>query len=176
MNALRRPQAGDCHEYYFLYLNQVPEGSILEVLEAQLQQTLRLLARARDRADHRYAPGKWTIKEVVAHLIDVERAFAYRGLCFARGEPAALPDFDQDPYVERSGAQRRTLDDLAEEFELVRRSHLALFRSFDEEMAARRGIAAGREFTAGSIPFILAGHEIHHRKVLEGRYLTAAAG
>jgi predicted DsbA family dithiol-disulfide isomerase len=107
----------------------------------------------------------------VGHLIDTERTFAYRALCFARKDPAHLPSFEQEQYAQFSNASSRSLKDLADELGLVRKSHVALFKSFDQESSVRRGVASEREFSVRAFPYIIAGHEIHHRQILEERYL-----
>ena len=142
------------------------------MLDDQVEETLSLLAGIPpEQADHRYAPEKWSIKEVVGHVIDTERTFAYRALCFARKDPAQLPSFEQDQYAEFSNAADRPLPDLADELRVVRKSHVVLFKSFDEASWTRKGVASGFEFSVRALPYIIAGHEIHHRQVLEERYL-----
>lgn len=169
---LGRPDPAEYAGYYGPYIGRVPHGNILEILERQLPVTTALLRSIPDaRRDHRYAPGKWSLIDVVGHLVDTERVFGARALAFARSDPAHLPGFEQDDYVAAAGFHRRTLDDLATEFEHQRLANLALFRSFDDATAMRRGIANAFEFTARSVPFILAGHELHHRGVIEERYL-----
>ncbi len=107
---MKRPQASEHHEYYGRYINKVPDGDIIRILEDQVEETLALLAGVPPgQADYRYAPDKWSIKEVVGHVIDTERTFAYRALCFARKDPAHLPSFEQDQYAEFSNAASRTL-------------------------------------------------------------------
>ena len=170
---MKRPQASEHHEYYGRYIDKVPDGDIIRILEDQVEETLALLASVPPgQADYRYAPDKWSIKEVVGHVIDTERTFAYRALCFARKDPAHLPSFEQDQYAEFSNAASRTLPDLAEELRVVRKSHVALFKSFDATSWTRRGIASGFEFSVRTLPYVIVGHEIHHRQVLEERYLS----
>ena len=169
----RRPAASEYAPYYGTYINRVPEGDICEILESQLARTLALLTKVGEaRAGYRYAPEKWSIREVAGHVIDTERIFACRALCFARAEKSPLPGFDQDTYVHAAGFESRTLKDLATEFELVRKSNVILFRSFTEEVWDRRGVANNVEFTARSIPYIIAGHELHHAGILKERYLA----
>jgi hypothetical protein len=159
------PQHGD-------YLREVPAGDVLETLEAQLEATVAFLRKiGEERALRRYAPGKWSIKEVVGHVIDLERIFGYRALRFGRGDVVELSDFSQALLVRGGGFDRRPLESLIEEFTRVRRSHLALFASFDEAAWVRRGPAGGFEFSVRSIPFIVAGHERHHMRVIGERYL-----
>jgi uncharacterized damage-inducible protein DinB len=169
---VERPERSECAEYYFLYIDQVPAGNVLELLEEQLQSTPRFLREIpADKLDYRYRPGKWTIKQVVGHIIDSERAFAHRAFCFARRDPAELPSFEQEPYVLHSRYAERSLEDILAEYEAVRRATLALFRSFSADEWARRGRATGREFTVRTFPFIVAGHEIHHWEGIRRNYL-----
>ena len=175
MNASTRkkPESSEYAPYYGKYVNRVPEGDICEILEIQLARTLALLTKAGEaRASYRYAPEKWSIREVVGHVIDTERIFACRALCFARAETNPLPGFNQDTYVQAAGFGRRPLKDLATEFELVRKANVILFRSLSEEAWERRGVANNVEFTVRSIPYIIAGHELHHVFILKQRYLV----
>ncbi|MGH9462730.1 MAG: DinB family protein [Vicinamibacteria bacterium] len=169
---MQRPDPSEYHEYYHRYIDKVPEGDVIVLLSTELEQTLALLGRVpSERADYRYTSDKWSIKEVVGHVIDSERMFAYRALSFARNDPASLPSFEQEQYARFSNASRRPLRELAEELEWVRKSNLLLFKSFDEGMWTRRGIASDVSFTVRTFPYIIVGHEIHHRRVLEERYI-----
>ncbi len=145
---------------------------MLELLARGSRETRELLGGLDERrANHRYAPGKWSVKEVLGHVTDCERVFAYRALCIARGDETPLPSFDQDSYVARAGSERRALAELLAEFEGVRASSLSLFRSLDGEAWERRGTASGIPVVACAFPWIIAGHELHHRRVLAERYL-----
>ncbi len=169
---MQRPRATEHAEYYALYIDRVPDGDVLEHLRAQAQGTLDLMRPIDDeRARYRYAPDKWSIKQVLGHVIDVERAFGFRAMAFAREERAAIPGLEQDEYVACANFDARPLASLLEEFEALRRSHLALFASFDDETSLRRGVASGCEFSVRAVPYILAGHELHHVDVLRERYL-----
>jgi uncharacterized damage-inducible protein DinB len=169
-----RPGADDHAPYYGVYVRQVPDGDVLETLAREVGGTVALLEPLDEtQATYRYAPGKWSVKEVLGHVIDVERVFAQRALHFARNDAAPLPSMEQDGWVETGYFDRRTLASLLEEFRVVRQANLAMFRGFDSEAWANRGVASGVEFTVRSIPYIIAGHEIHHRKVLEARYLSS---
>lgn len=169
---MKRPEPSEYFEYYGRYVDLVPEGDILVVLAAEMQRTLDVLAGVGpELADHRYAPEKWSVKEVVGHVIDAERVFGYRALHFARRDPAPLPSMEQNDWAEHSNAATRSLESLAGEFELVRRSHIALFRGFDEQLSKLSGTASGYEFSVRTFPYLMAGHEIHHREVLLERYL-----
>jgi uncharacterized damage-inducible protein DinB len=169
---LSRPDTREFAPYYQNYIRKVPEGNILEILTRQMEETQQLIQRiSPDKEEYRYAPGKWSIKEVFGHVTDTERVFAYRALCFSRNDKTPLPSFEQDDYVSEGNFSQRSLKDIAGEFRLVRLSNIALFTSFDEELMMRRGIASGFEFTVRAILYIIAGHELHHRQILEERYL-----
>lgn len=171
---LQRPAPDEYDDYYGLYIRQVPaEGEILETLGRQIELTGEIVGRVPAELEtHRYAPNKWSVREVLGHMLDTERVFAHRALWFARASPEPLPGMDQDPWARVSNAGERQLADLFGEFALTRMANLAMFRSFDDRSWLRRGVASGCLFTVRSMPFILAGHEIHHRRVLEERYLT----
>lgn len=171
---LSRPGDDEHAPYYGRYVRQVPDGDVLDILARGAAGTVALLEPLDEsKAEYRYAPGKWSIKEVLGHVIDVERVFAQRALHFARKDPAPLPSLEQDDWVETGHFDRRALTSLLEEFGAVRASSVALFRGFDPAVWENRGVASGVEFTARSIPFIIAGHELHHRQVLEARYLSS---
>ncbi len=170
---LGRPEPSECNEYYFMYIDRVPTGDLLELLEEQLESTAGfLLGLEPRRLDYRYAPDKWSVKEVVGHVIDVERTFSYRVMCGARNEPADLPSFEQNPYVENSRYGVRSIEDIVREYRTTRAATLALFDSFDEDEWMRSVKASGMDFVIRVFPFILAGHEIHHRGVIEEKYLS----
>lgn len=169
---VRRPRRDEVGEYYFRYIDLVPEGDVLAELERGLAETRALLARFGEaRGAHRYQPGKWSVKEVVGHVIDGERVFAYRALRIARGDPTPLASFEQDDYVAAAGSDRRRLSDLADELAHLRAANLLLFRSLQPADWERRGTASDNPFVACAFPYILAGHETHHRRVLAERYL-----
>ena len=170
---MNRPATTEYAPYYQTYLKKVPDGNILQILAQQMEETQALLkSLPTGKADFRYAPDKWSLKEVIGHMVDTERVFAYRALCFSRNDKTPLPSFEQNDYVENANFHQRTLEDIAEEFRLVRQANIILFRSFDEEVEGRKGIASGVEFTVRAIPYIIAGHELHHRGILEERYLS----
>lgn len=177
MTPLTRPtkDSADAADYYFTYIDQVPGPDVLAVLERGVAETRRtLLGLSEEQERHRYAPGKWTIREVLGHMVDTERVFGYRAFHIARGDAAPLPGYEQDDFAAVSGADARPLAELLDELDLVRRGHLALFRTFDAEAWERTGVASGSRFRVRAFPFILAGHEIHHRRVIAERYLDSA--
>ena len=167
-----RPGPDEHHAYYSLYIDQVRDGDILDTLEHQIGETAALLKAVPPSLEtHRYAPGKWSIREVVGHMIDTERVFGFRGIHFARSDPAPLPSFEQEDWARVSSAHERPLADLVDELLAVRRGHVLFFRGLDAAAPLRRGVASGREFTVRSVPWIMAGHELHHTRILRERYL-----
>ena len=171
---MKRPDSGEHAEFYANYISKVPGTDILGVLEAQRLQMMHLFAGRSERdGSFRYGAGKWTVKGVLGHITDTERIFTYRALRIGRGDMTPLPGFEQDDFVRNGGFAARTLADLAEEFGAVRSASIALFRSFDEEALSRRGVANEKEVTVRALGFITAGHQIHHRMILEERYFPA---
>jgi uncharacterized damage-inducible protein DinB len=169
---LQRPAPGDAAPYYFRYIDLVPPGDVLQTLAGGVGETRRALAKlGPDRETHRYAPGKWSVRDLVGHVLDSERVFGHRAFHIGRGDAAPQPSMEQDDYVATAGAGRRPLTELLEELDLLRRSHLAMFAAFDSAAWERVGSAAGNPVRVRAFPFILAGHEIHHRRVLLERYL-----
>ena len=170
---LMKPTSDEYAPYYEKYIALLPEGDIVTTLEEQLNSTLALL-RGLDESQgvRRYAPDKWSVKEVIGHIIDGERVFAYRALRFARNDQTPLPGYEQDDYVRSATFDERTLADLADEFEHLRRSNIQLFRSLDESAWSRRGTANDFEVTVRALAHIIAGHEAHHVGVLQMRYLN----
>jgi len=167
-----RPDVGDYAPYYERYIKLIEGDDILKILNDQSKKTQDVLnSFSEHKGNFRYAEGKWTVKEVVGHLLDTERVFAYRALCIARGEKKSLPGFDQDDYVKDGNFNRRDLFELNYEFRLLRESNLLLFRSFSEEMLKKRGFANETSVTVLAILFMIAGHEKHHMKILREKYI-----
>lgn len=168
---IARPAADEYLEYYGRYIALVPGDDALPVLARAQAETHRLLAGLDEaRALHRYAPGKWSVKEVLGHLADGERVFGYRALRFARADQTPLPGFDENTYVPAGKFGRRTLADMAAEFAAVRAATLALARSLDDEALLRRGTASDCPFSVRALVAIIAGHELHHVALLRERY------
>jgi hypothetical protein len=166
-----RPKPGDCSDYYNNYVKLVEGEDIIKALYEQNKITQDILnSFSEHKGNYRYADGKWTVKEVVGHLIDTERVFAYRALCIARGDKKSLPGFEQDDYVNEGNFNRRELFDLNYEFRLLRESNLLLFKSFSPEMLRRKGFANESSISVLAILFIIAGHEKHHMNILKERY------
>jgi len=171
---ISRPEETEYLPYYERYVSLVPGDNILEVLGNQLDETLALLRSVPEtRAGFRYAEGKWSVKELVGHMIDTERIFAYRALRFARNDRTPLPGYEQDDYIRNASFDACTLADLAAEFESVRRSTLFLFKHLDTDAWMRKGLASEAEVSVRALAYIIAGHELHHREILRDRYLSA---
>lgn len=169
--AIPRPAATEYAPNYGGYVSRVPEGDLIGLLETQRRETQSLLAGLTEaQALHRYAPGKWSVKEVIGHVADSERVFCYRAMRFARGDQTPLPGFDENLYAPAGRFDARPLSDLAAELDAVRRATLALLRSFDVEALARRGTANGKEVSVRALAYIIAGHERHHLAILRERY------
>jgi DinB family protein len=172
--ALARPEPGEYALYYHVYISLVKGNDILGILETQRLQVAQMFAARSEReGNFRYAPDKWTVKEVLGHVNDTERIFTYRALRIARGDQTPLSSFEQDDYVRGGNFTERTLADLAEEFGYVRSASIALFRSLKKDAWSRRGVANKNEVTVRALAFIVAGHELHHRLILEERYFAA---
>lgn len=170
---MNRPNESEYAPYYQGYVSQVSETDILPVLRSQLDALDVLLNRvSADRETYRYAEGKWSIREILGHLIDGERVFGYRALCIARGEKQSLPGFDQEEYMTTAPYNHISLEDLLSEFRLVRQSNIAMFRTLDAEAWSRSGTANDNPVSVRALAFIMAGHVRHHMNVLRERYLT----
>ena len=170
----QRPTPAEHGPYFGRYVALAPEGDILATLATQIGETTSSLAGLdEERGNFRYAEGKWSLKQVIGHLMDCERVFAYRALCFARGDATPLPGFEQDDFVVVADFDARSLASLAAEFDLIRRTSLALFENLDEQAWTRPGHASGTDLTVRAVPWILAGHELHHMGVIRERYLQA---
>jgi uncharacterized damage-inducible protein DinB len=172
----KRPQQGDYALFYENYVSLVPSGDFLEILRDQRRELVGLLSPlSEDQAEFRYAPGKWSIKEVLGHITDAERIFAYRLLRIARGDETPLASFEQNGYIKTGNFSARKLEDLLHEFSTVRESTICLVRSLDDAAWLRRGTASQKEVSVLALAFIIAGHDRHHRIILEKHYLAAAA-
>jgi uncharacterized damage-inducible protein DinB len=168
------PQPGEYAPYYERYISLVQGEDILDTLDQQRRQTMLLLCSRDDEdGDFRYAPDKWSVKEVLGHVCDTERIFAYRALRISRADATPIEGFEQDDYVRNGPFAQRPLADLVEDFIAVRRSTLSLLRNLDEVAWSRRGIANKNEVSVRALAYIIAGHELHHRRILEEKYFAA---
>lgn len=172
MRAIAKPAAGEYPPYAAMYIDLLPDdGRVLAHLEEQ-GRLINAFFRAlpADRLGYRYAPGKWTPKEILLHLVDDERIYACRALRFARGDETELPGFDQEPYAAASGADARPLESLLAEHATVRASTLSLFANLPEAAWTRSGVANGARVTVRALAWHMAGHELHHLGILKERY------
>jgi uncharacterized damage-inducible protein DinB len=167
-----RPLPAEYAPFYSGYISRVPPGPILSHLRSQHHETIGLLSSLPDaKANFAYAPGKWTIKQVVGHLSDVERVMVYRALRFARNDRTALPGFDENLYGTEGGFTLRSLKSLLEELERTREATVAFFSNLPPEHFLRAGEANGKQVSVRALAYFIAGHELHHRAILKERYL-----
>jgi len=165
------PDRIEAAPYYFTYIDRISSGNIVEVLAAQTEETLAFLSSiSEEESLHRYAPDKWTIRQVLNHINDAERVFLFRALWFARGFDTPLPSFDQDIGAACAGADHVGWASHVEEFRGIRLGTLAFFRNLPAEAWMRTGVASGNPFTVRALAYIMAGHVAHHRAILEERY------
>ncbi len=163
--------------FYDTYLQKVADTDLFQALQESLDQLRALdLAKLDALGDRVYASGKWTVRDVIQHLTDSERVFAYRALRFARHDQTALPGFDQDVFAEFSGANTRPLEQVLREARLVRESSIELFKSFDRTALTRSGVMSGTALPVAAIGFIIVGHQLHHFDIFEKRYYPLLAG
>lgn len=167
-----RPAKGDYGEYYQKYIDLVKGEDIFRILVEQNMDSQNVLnSFSESKGNYKYAEGKWSVKEVIGHMMDVERIFAYRALCIARGETNQLPGMDQDMYVSNGNFNKRQLFDLNYEYRLLRESNILLFGGFDKSVLQNKGTASGYEVTVLALMFMTVGHEKHHLNVLMERYI-----
>ena len=170
-----KPNAANYPEDFGKYISQVPEEDLSEAFKNQFPKIESFLTEIdEEKSKYSYAPGKWTLKELLQHIIDGERIFNYRALCFARKETISLPSFDEDLYAENSNANNRSWKSLSNELINVRRSTADLFNSFSDEMMQQSGIANNKSISVLSIGFIIIGHITHHIKVVEEKYMQVS--
>ena len=173
VSAVARPEPGEYAPFYDRYISLVPGNDILGTLDTQRRQMLILLSGHDDSdANFRYAPDKWSVKQVLGHTCDTERIFAYRALRISRGDRTPIEGFEQDDYVRNSPFANRPLAELIEDYIAVRRATLTLLRNLDETAWNRRGIANKNEVSVRAIAYTIAGHELHHRRILEEKYFA----
>lgn len=172
MDVIARPQPGEYRDYMGAYVSRVPDdGRIIDHLKAGLEAVKSLVnSLPADKLDVPHAPGEWTIKEILLHMMDTERVFAYRALRIARGDTIALPGFEQDDWVPYSRANERSLDSIFAEYDAIRAASIALVNSFTAEDIAREGIASGHALTVRAAVYVLVGHELHHVASIQENY------
>lgn len=170
----KRPEFKEYNPFFATYIGLVSEGDIEQIISEQIKGTVELLKGLTvEQAHFRYAPDKWTIKEVIGHITDTERIMAYRLLSIARGEKVALPGFNEESYVLHSAFNQLSVEELLENLEAVRHSTTLLLKSLNEDAWQRTGNANGSEITVRALAYIIAGHELHHRNIIQERYMGA---
>jgi hypothetical protein len=173
MTLTAAPDRTEAADYYFTYIDQVPAGDICQVLASQAGEALAAFRSiSPERSLHRYAPEKWSIREVVSHINDAERVFAFRAFWFARGFDTALPSFDQNVAIATAAADGRPWEGHIEEFQTIRAASVTLFRNLPADAWMRHGVASGNPFTVRALAYITAGHVAHHLRLLRERYLV----
>lgn len=171
--AIGKPATSEYGAYFGRYIGLVTDPDILQTLEGQLKSTSALLQTISDeKGNHRYEPGKWSVKELIGHIADSERVFAYRALRFARNDATELPGFDQDIFAAHANYAKMPMSEIVRDYTAVRHATLSLFKCLDNESWSRRGIANKNEMTVRALAFTIAGHELHHIAILNSRYLA----
>jgi len=166
------PQRTEAASYYFTYIDLISGGNILQAIEAQLDDSSTFLSGvSEEKSLYRYAPDKWSIRQVISHVNDTERVFAFRAMWFARGLSEPLPSFDQNIAIKADGADSRSLASHVLEFRKIREATIALFRNLPAEAWVRSGVASGNSVTVNALAYIIAGHVAHHAAILRERYL-----
>src|SRR5204863_8629076 len=169
-----RPEASEHSVYFGRYISLISDTDIMRVLQEQSDETSALLRRLSEKdGNFRYAPDKWSAKQVVGHVNDTERVFAYRAMRMARADKTPLAGFEQDDYVRAGGFEKRTLADLADEFDAIRKSTLCLFRGLEDDAWTRQGIANNGDLSVRALAYMVAGHELHHRGILLEKYFSS---
>jgi uncharacterized damage-inducible protein DinB len=171
---VEKPKDGEFSQYAKMYMDLLPDdGLLLKHLKENFDKTREfILSIPEEKLTYRYAKNKWTIKEILVHIIDDERIYAYRALCFARNDKTELPGFEQDDYSLFSNANERSIENILNEYEAVRNATITLFEGFDETALLRKGIANKNKATVRALGYHLAGHELHHINIIKEKYLT----
>ncbi|MBC8172561.1 MAG: DinB family protein, partial [Chitinophagales bacterium] len=166
------PVEGEYLPYQINYINRVPDGNLLPILRVNGAATANfLLGLPAEKIDHRYAEGKWSIKEVLQHLIDTERIMCYRALRFGRNDKIELPGFEEKDYVANANTAERDFGEMIDEYVIVRNGSICMIKSFNDEILSRSGIANNGRCTVNAIAYVIAGHELHHAAIIKERYL-----
>ena len=173
MQLIQKPAEGECRDYFNTYISKVPDdGKVLQYLQDDWQIVKStVIDLPEEKLLHAYAPGKWTIKEMLVHMMDTERIMAYRALCIARNDKTGLPSFEQDEYTPYLYANERGISNIMEEYELLRKSTVALFSNFSPSVFANIGSAGGAPFSVRAALYIIVGHELHHLQIIKEKYL-----
>lgn len=170
---MNKSQISTMPAYFDRYINLTQDEDLDIVLQLSLQQLQHLnIGLLAEKSHYAYAPGKWTVNELFQHIIDAERIFAYRALRFSRNDTTPLPGYEEDDYVRESNANNRSFQEIIQELIAVRQSTILLFNSFSDEQLERVGTASGKDISVLALGFTLAGHQLHHFKILEERYFN----
>jgi len=171
MNSNQLP-VNEYSEFVATYIKAIENVELLEELEISLHDFIKFVQNIpMDKFDYRYAEGKWTIKDIIQHIIDAERIFGYRALRISRNDKTPLSGFEENEYVENTNANSRSIQELLTEFSAVRHSNLLLFKSFSDEQLTRLGIASNHTISVRALGFVMIGHQKHHQRVFQERYL-----
>lgn len=169
---MSRPLTSEYAAFYETYVSKVPEDDLTAAFRKHTAALLAFLNKVPAKKwDHAYAPGKWTVKQVLQHMIDTERVFAYRALNFARKDPNPLPGFDENEFADVARVEHREWNDMVEEFQFIRNASDHFFRALNQEELSRTGVASGKPVSVRALGFIIIGHAIHHTEVVKERYL-----
>lgn len=169
---ISRPQHGEYAPYAEGYIAKVPNGSVIEILEHLKDSTYNFFSKmTAEQADYAYAEGKWTLKQLLGHMIDTERVFSFRALCFSRGDKNSFPGFDQDEYVAASTFNSRSIQDLANEFKSLRTANIYLYSALTEEQSLMMGVASNNPVSVRALVYMTAGHELYHLDLIKERYI-----
>lgn len=172
---ITKPEQNLYPGYYQKYIDKVSDGDIIEILNSNKEENIKFFSDFSDeQTKYRYAEGKWSIKEVFGHIIDLERILSDRALKMARNDKTNIPQYDHDAYVAEAKFDIQDIGDLIKQYKASRESAISLFKSFDNAAWERVGISGGKEFVVKCFPFIMAGHELHHIQILKERYLPEA--
>jgi len=174
MRKIEKPKEGEYPAYAIIYMKLIPDDGMLSKHLSDGFDAIKkmILSLPPEKLLYRYANNKWTIKEVLVHLIDDERIYAYRALCFARNEKTPLPGFEQDDYISASNANERSVENILQEYEAVRKATIALYEGLDEAALLRSGIANSNKATVRALGYHIAGHEMHHLNIIKQKYLN----
>ena len=172
INNIARPGQDEYAPHYGTYISKVKSDDLIAELDSSMKDFINFMRTVPEaKLDYRYQDGKWTIREIIIHLMDAERIFTYRALRFSRNDQTPLSGFDENEYVPESNAATRSLDSLIEEYSALRNSTIALYKNFTPQMTMRTGIANGKEISVRALGYVIPGHEIHHMGVIKERYL-----
>lgn len=169
---ITRPTGAEHDPAFSRYITRVPEGNFFDVFQSQTQKTIGLFETfSEEKGNYSYAPGKWSLKEVLGHVIDFERVFSYRTLCIARGEQQSLPAFDENEYARNAGYDRLELSKVIEHYKKLRNSTICLLEQIPDDAWTRTGVSNQKPVSARALAYTMAGHELHHMNVISERYL-----